>query len=190
MWMLYGGAGGQGAMLDLRQRDMNRIIKAEYVELGTIDSNQLFRTSVSLDIEQAPFELYCIDILYEGKDEGEYSYSKGNESIGHSNSPCPAGFFMKKAAPWSYENETRLVLEVPEAAVPDNVEFARIQLPVPENCLIAQTYLAPNSKDKAGGFNLSSLKGSIEWDFGRVEKRQFHYLKAESTLKEFSMEEG
>lgn len=161
MWMLYGGIRGEGAMIELSRSDLNSIIKTGTVELGYRTNDHGFS---QVEILESGYNLYRQDILYVGEDDNGITVKRSDERVEGLNNMGSSPSLLKKAYPWAYENEVRLILEIPEEYVPKNAECARVKLPFTESELSSRCYIAPNSTGVGSGFNRSRLKGEIRWN--------------------------
>lgn len=108
MWMLYGGMQNEGVMLDLRRRDIHKLIETPQISLGWWE-NDGFNHAATLSKEA--FRIILSDVVY---------CSDPLEAIKRSDARCDclneelitALGWRRKAYPWCYENECRLVVEI------------------------------------------------------------------------------
>ncbi len=163
MWMLYGKGGKNGAMLDLTPTMMKSIVAQEEFELGSLDTDNAFAPETTVrTLDGCTF--YLVDVLYCGESNGEYALKRSDERVDHIKNLPDSHKLIVKSYPWSYENEVRLILEVPEQCVPGNADFARISLKTDEASLKKRIYAAPNNKNTDLGYCRSRLKGKVNWD--------------------------
>lgn len=161
MWMLYGGVNRDGAMLDFTRKDANHILSLDVFELGYRDEEWDFSMVQSIS---AGCRVFFEDILYCGEGDNGVSVKRSDERVdGLSTVPERDGM-LKKSYPWAYENEVRLVLEVPEDEIGVNIECARLPLSRSSDELRGLAFLAPNSTLRGTGFNGSRLRGKMEWN--------------------------
>ncbi len=167
MWMLYGGVEKKGAMLDLTRKMMKEITSQSEYKLGYLSEKDEFICCKQVTRDDG-CELYLADILYCGKAANEgYSVKRSDERVDDRAQEPNDTRLLIKSYPWSYENEVRLILEVPERLVAGNVELARISLKSDKDSLKSRAYLAPNNQTRGLGYNRSKIKGTIDWDLCR-----------------------
>lgn len=166
MWMLYGGVRANGAMLDLTPTMMKSIVSQEEFELGRLATNRDFVPETTVRTSEG-CKLYLVDVLYYGESNGEYTLKRSDERVDHMKDLPDSQRLIMKSYPWSYENEVRLMLEVPELLVPGNVDLARISLKTDEASLKKRIYAAPNNESADLGYCRSRLKGKVNWDICR-----------------------
>lgn len=163
MWMLYGRGGKNGAMLDLTPTMMKSIVAQEEFELGHLETDNAFVHGATVrTLDDCTF--YLVDVLYCGESNGEYTLKRSDERVDHIKDLPDSHKLIVKSYPWSYENEVRLILEVPEQCVPGNADFARISLKTDEASLKKRIYVAPNNEGNGLGYCRSRLKGKVDWD--------------------------
>ena len=169
----------RGAMLDIKRKQMNSIInnaisEPNVVHIGYFDSNGFQDDGI---ISADDFEIYIQDILYYSSDT--------KKTVKRSDDRCDitkvkntllyeskiSSIQMKKAYPWSYENECRLVVSVKKSAIFDRKNCHIIRLPIPVNTLQElrdQVYKSPNFDTKTNTSNISandsSLGQSLDWN--------------------------
>lgn len=173
MWMLYGGNGGNGLMIDLNKTIMKDIvIHCTNVKLGYWDKNS-GAFCIKQELHKGEFSLYLIDILYYALNENGEKYD-----LKRSNSSYDLGEpetinrlkYCRKSYPWSYENECRLILE-PKIAIRDNkitdakIEFEDIltkcfkkKISLENRIVASPNYVGVHK------FKESALQGQIDWD--------------------------
>lgn len=163
MWMLYGGTQKDGAMIDLRPTDITSIMRQTKFELGHLGPSGFS----PIETVSSGCSIYPLDVLYLGEEDngGGYTVRRSPESLrGMTDAPTGDGILIK-SYPWSYENEVRLVLDVPEAYVSQEMTHAWIPLGWNGANFSGRAYLAPNSRrSDAPGFQSSKLRGEIDWD--------------------------
>lgn len=165
MWMLYGGTQKDGAMVDLRKRDVADMSALSTFELGRLGEGGF----TTLKTVSEGCALYPLDVLYIGQnDNGDgWSAKRADERVIKIDEEPKVRGLLTKSYAWSYENEVRLVLDVPEELVDDTITHAWIPLKCASDELKKRAYLAPNSTRKNSGFRKSTLQGKIDWDICR-----------------------
>ena len=164
MWMLYGGTDHDGAMLDLTKGFAKKIIATETIQAGYFDDNDKFKSVKSINVKDG-CRLFFADILYVGEEQGKFTAKRSDERVDNLECPPSAEGLLTKAYPWSYENEVRLICEIPNGSTPNNADCMRVPLGGTSDGLRARAYSAPNSKSR--GYQRSELKGKIDWDICR-----------------------
>ena len=163
MWMLYGGMNKSGAMLNLTKTTMNSILAQTEFELGYRNSDNAFTCVERVSIKDE-CKISLIDVLYCDEKDGIYTIKRSDERVeGLKKLPGDKRIILK-SYPWSYENEVRLVLEIPKTLVPKQAECVCLPLNCTSNELKNRTYAAPNNNIKGLGFCQSKLKGTVDWD--------------------------
>lgn len=165
MWMLYGGTQRDGAMIDLRRADITAMMGLQEFELGHMGPTGFVREATFSE----GCSLYPIDVLYVGEndDGATFAVRRSDESLrAQKVSPAFDGV-LTKSYPWLYENEVRLVLDVPAGSVKDSMTHAWIPLGRSSEGLLQRAYLAPNSTRADDSYQRSRLQGRIDWDICR-----------------------
>lgn len=167
MWMLYGGIHHTGAMVDFTKAGMNSILKVPKIELGYFSAGQFHAAAT---VEQPDFEAWVTDIVYCNEQTG-YLKRSDETCRGVEQSVLQELGSVKKAYPWNYENECRLIFAVDKQLVPSNCNTMKIDLSSLElGKSLSRAYYCPGYQGKAEeGFRNSQLNGTIEWDL-RDEK--------------------
>ena len=174
MWMLYSGMNNKGAMLNIGNRQMKKIISsAKCVTLGYFDNDFIPK----LRIQSEKPNIYCQDIIYVSDNEnGSYTIKRSDERIEIKNLALLDDIATKKAYPWSYENECRLIVDIPDynsvtkgMSKDDKERCDTIAIMIPEDInteLKKQVYRSPNFKDKCEELQLldSKLGSTLSWN--------------------------
>ena len=119
MWMLYGGAHSDGAMLSLLPTDMAQIMQAKEVDLCRRADGHYERIRT---LEPSEFDMWLTDVLYTGDNKkGQFTIRRSDERVdlakwvdlARADELAGIRPYYQKGYPWSYENEVRLVVGVP-----------------------------------------------------------------------------
>ena len=165
MWMLYSGIAKLGGMIDFTQKGMESILSVETIEFGIIEGDEfVYERKLNRD----SFDLYCIDMIYyKESEENQYYIKRHNESF----DKLPKEIldklkYCKKAYPWIYENECRLICSVDKRRVSSDCNVARIQLEdLDMGKSLERVYHSPNYPAKNTRNTLpSKLYGSLDWN--------------------------
>ena len=160
MWMLYGGVTKDGAMLELMRGDVRRLLGQDSFELGFFDGGRFERVQ---ELSEG-CRIYATDVLYCAENEdGTHTVKRSDERVDGLASVPDGSSVVAKAYPWNYENEVRIVLEVPTETVSGRVHFARLPLHKSREGLLERAFLAPDNTTRSG-FCRSGLRGFVEWD--------------------------
>lgn len=166
MWMLYGGIDKRGGMIDFTRKGMRSILSVQSVETGYFEDSGIFRPLKRLNAGE--FEIYCIDVVYCTKMGSGYFVKRGEECV----TQLPADVFnglggCRKAYPWQYENECRLIVSIDRALLSENSTDVRIDLSgLDMGTSYSRIYRSPNYPDSMDiqGTKESSLQGDVDWD--------------------------
>ena len=171
MWMLYGGLHNNGGMLEFSQSNIKEILKSKEVLLGYFENNKFIIKKTLHD----NFDIDIVDILYFGNGDDEHSYYVRRSSEVVKNFPkdiVDKLGFCKKALPWQYENETRIVVKIKKDLLSSDICFCKINL-TDSICkdISKKVFHAPNYKGELK-YNKSKLSGQINWKLcdGRCQK--------------------
>lgn len=167
MWMLYGGIYHTGAMVDFTKKGMEHILETTQIELGYFE-NKVFCGKRLL--KRPTFDIWMTDIVYCNEKNG---YMKRSDE---SCTQVSQGVFddlgyCKKAYPWNYENECRLIVSIPQKEIPVNCDTVKIDLRnMKLGKSLSRAYYCPGYQGvEVEGFHKSKLDGTVEWDL-REEK--------------------
>lgn len=162
MWMLYGGVYHTGAMVDFTRAGMANILKTTQIELGYFEDGVFCRQKV---LERSSFEIWMTDIVYCNEKTGymkrsDESCTKVNPSVFDNLGCC------KKAYPWSYENECRLIVSIPKELIPPQCDTVKIDLRnVNLGKSLTRAYYCPGYQGaEVEGFCKSKLDKTVDWD--------------------------
>jgi hypothetical protein len=109
MWMLYGGIDKRGGMIDFTKKGMESILSVQSIEFGHSDNHSFVPDKV---LRADFFDLYCVDIIYYKENSTGYYIKRSEESVNNMpKSIFNQLMFCKKAYPWLYENECRLICQ-------------------------------------------------------------------------------
>lgn len=164
MWMLYGGIDKFSGMMDFTKKGMEAILKASQVEIGYFNEDAFFKIKT---IFRDSFELYCTDVIYYGrKENGNYYIKRADEkSAILGNDAFDKLIGCKKALPWQYENECRLICRIDRKLVGDECTTVRINLTGKDlGKSFERIYHGPNYPSSDTKNTLpSNLDNSIDW---------------------------
>jgi hypothetical protein len=164
MWMLYGGIDKKSGMIDFTKKGIESILSTSTIEFGFTNDNREFVLLKSLNKDV--FDLYCIDVVYYKRQKDGYFIKRSEEKHECLDQKVFEGLkICKKAYPWQYENECRLVCSVDRKALPENCTVARIDLKrLDLGKSFERVYHGPNYplKDTKGTLP-SNLDSSIDW---------------------------
>lgn len=160
MWYMYGRHAENGKMVDFKQRDMKAILSIPSVTYGRFDNKDGFKEIASEGAES--FDLFLTDALYydAASSENVRDVIRGTERGEIRYSVIEKYNYCRKAYPWSYEMETRLVLET--TSPPEGATHARLSLTGLGINLIDRIVVAPGHTGHSK-FRKSSLKGQINF---------------------------
>ena len=167
MWMLYGGMWNDGVMVDFSHSAMTRIIKVPEIMLGFWKNDQFKVVQI---LHQDHFNVELSDVLY---------CSEPIEVVKRSDMRCKLqdeAFvetlgWHRKAYPWCYENECRLIISIPKEEISEQyfsvpkqkwalkVDVGNIFDEMKEN---GRIFRAPNSK--LTKYEKSKLAARIDWN--------------------------
>ncbi len=113
MWMLYGGRKDNGGMYYFTQTQLLKIIDSHpNIELGYFNKKGSF--CKKLDIQRANYNIYIKDVLYSSQiNNNLYRIYRDSESATTNKRILKGAESVLKHSGWSYEKETRLIIEVP-----------------------------------------------------------------------------
>jgi len=175
MWMLYGGMGRAGVMIDFKRDMLVELKNLSSLELGVF-KNDVFKTLQTIKADEYSIKLQ--DVLYVAKeDDGYYTIKKQDETVKDVDEAVISAYKgITKRFPWNYENECRLIVEVDEdIIIPVAKDATHIKLVINEmkDKLKGRIYHAPNYDASIGYvYSKSNLKGSIDWDLCSSCKRK------------------
>ena len=119
-WMLYGGRGKEGAMIDFSRKSIGILLSSSAADLGHFDSKRFI---VDYTLSAAQFKVKLVDVLYYARqDDGNFTVKRADEVVKGLDSSI-ANQMVKtygavvKSYPWNYECECRLIVEVDKKAV-------------------------------------------------------------------------
>ncbi len=182
MWMLYGGLKDQGAMFYFTKGQMLKVIDAHpVITLGYFekDTNR-FIDVMTLMGDQ--YNMYIKDVLYTGKiNNAEYRVYRDNVSGKTVKDVLKGARYVEKNAAWSYEKETRLIIEAPLKYDKAIIQCTHARISLTDvfdkeffDKLNKQVFYSPKCEpsgkevisynDKKIVFTDSKLKGMIDWE--------------------------
>lgn len=183
MWMLYGGMENEGVMVDFTNAMIRQMLSAKSVDLVKWENGKFRYKTLSKEA----YQIRLMDVVYvEHLNESAdyYKIHRGTEKSdikGEILDDLPP---IRKAYPWNYEKECRLVLSVDRSELRDGYNSARIEIPGIYRDLSRnkRLYMSPNAKvEKIEStrditFQPSKLNGTIDWDLcrdckGKLNKR-------------------
>lgn len=164
MWMLYGGIDKLSGMIDFTNKGMQSILDTPKVEVGYFSNEHFFKVKT---INRPLYELYCTDVIYYSKNEHEfYTIRRSEESYGSLNKDVFNNLIgCKKALPWQYENECRLICRIDRKLLEENCDTVRIELAGMDlGKSFKRVYHGPNYPSNDAKNTLpSKLDNSIDW---------------------------
>ena len=162
MWMLYGGIHHMGAMVDFTRMGINNILKTSSIELGYFENGQFCSVET---IERPDFEMWVTDIVY-CNENTRYLKRSDETCTNVEQSVLDQLGAVRKAYPWNYENECRLIVSVHMNAVPEKCDTVKIDLSMIDlGKSLARAYYCPSYQGKQEeGFQESALNRTIDWD--------------------------
>lgn len=161
MWMLYGGMKKEGVMIDLQRSDIKQLRETSEINLGWWENDVFMQTKT---LKKGEFQIDISDVIY---------CSDPLEVIKRSDTRCDCSNqqliaalgWRRKAYPWCYENECRLVVTVNKSQITD-YHINTVQIPVEDMFeeleKAGRIYRAPNSS--AIQHQASRLSSKIDWD--------------------------
>ena len=161
MWMLY--SRNNGCMIDYERTLINDILSTGHIALGYFEDNQ-FKVDSFLSSD---FEIIQTDVIYydDNKDGENYYYvkrsdetnKKFNKELVHGLARC------KKTVAWSYENECRIIISIPQKHISPSVTHVKIEFDEKYvEKMKPRIYDSPNATSLT--YNESTLAGKINWD--------------------------
>ena len=175
LWMLYGGIEKRGGMMDFTKRGIKSILEVPEVEAGYFEDNK-FVPLMKLNREQ--FSIFMIDVLYFSKknnNNNTYFVKRYDESV----LKLPGEVFeglsgCTKAYPWQYENECRLIVSVPKAALDTRCKHVRINLDgLNMGKSFERVYCSPNYVGSIPeNVKKNDYKDDVDWDLCRYCERK------------------
>ena len=163
MWMLYGGIDKLSGMIDFTKKGMQSILDVATVSVGYFDNN-LF-VSVK-ELMRNDFDIFITDIVYYKKKGSLYYISRCDESFPYLTEEVFEKLnACKKAYPWKYENECRLIVSIKNELIDRSCKIVRINL---SNLDLGKSfdrvYRGPNNplKNDENSFP-SKLDNTIDW---------------------------
>lgn len=167
MWMLYGGTGSDGVMVDFQRKHIAKILNdTATIEIGYWNNYEFVPQKT---ITKDSFRIMLSDVIYyaeNSEDAGTYDIKRSDESIKGTDTSCIDNLeHVKKSYAWNYENECRLIVSVDRSIIPAGACAIRIDVgDMFEKLIKAQRiYESPNYK-AYHQFSSSKLKGEIDWD--------------------------
>ena len=163
MWMLYGGINQESGMIDFTKKGMSSLLCTPQIDIGYI-ADKKFNKIKSL--ERDSFKLYCIDIIYYKKHASGYYIRRSEECCTIvSNEVFDELIACKKAYPWKYENECRLICSIKRDLVESGCSVVRIDLShMNLGKSFDRIYHGPNCISADSKETLpSNLDNSIDW---------------------------
>ena len=163
MWMLYGGIDKRSGMIDFTKKGMQGILSIPQIEFGYSDGDRGFVVEKTLTSDS--FDLYCVDIVYYKARQNAYYIKRSDEHGSLDPSIFNRLSICKKAYPWQYEKECRLVCSVDKKLLSNDCYVARIDLDgLDLGKSLEKTYHGPNFPSIDTYNTLpSSLDNSIDW---------------------------
>ena len=111
MWMLYGGGDKCGGMIDFTKKGIHSILDTQEIELGYFDDQGKFVSCAAL--MRTEFDIWITDIVYYSENKRYFCLKRSDESCYTVSKSVMDGLIMcKKAYPWNYENECRLIVSI------------------------------------------------------------------------------
>ena len=166
MWMLYGGMKHRGVVVPFKRSEIKQIRETKAIEFGKWEEND-FTVYKELSAESDDFRFELVDMIYYGDSDTPncYDIKRSDERVnGVPKTIIDSIDFAKKAYPWSYENECRLIVHVKRNVI-EGIIGNTIRIPL--NGLFTEVnprvVCSPNYEGKLLFLN-SKLKGRIEWD--------------------------
>ena len=170
MWMLYGGVERCGGMIDFTRDAIRSILSVNSVEVGcfkSINGESKFICNITLPKEE--FDIFITDIIYyeyDKKYNGKYRIIRPNEKTEYADIEVIDGLsFCKKAMPWDYEKESRLIVSVDKYYLNDCCDTIRIRLDdLDLGNSFRRIYHGPNYPGDDTMYTLQSELGdTVEW---------------------------
>lgn len=170
MWMLYGGMGKTGAMIDFKSSIIQKILQTTTIQIGKFTDAGF---SSLKTLSNTEFTIDLIEVLYVAEeDDGYYTIRRSGKDCKDVNPSIVNSFTgIIKKYPWNYENECRLIVEIDtniltqeEIDAADSLEISILDY---TDEIKKRTYHAPNFNldgTLTPKYNRSALKGSIDWD--------------------------
>lgn len=162
MWYMYGRHAENGKMIDFKPRDMKAILGAPSVTYGRFNDEGIFEETYSEG--RGSFSLFLTDALYfdAASDDSVRDVIRGTEKGKIRFRVIEKYSYCRKAYPWFYEMETRLVLETKRKPSLEDVTHARISfrglgINLSDRIVVAPGYTGNTS------YRRSSLKGNINF---------------------------
>ena len=170
MWMLYGGLAKKSGMLDFTPKGIRSIVQTPTIEVVYLkdsrapDGKKVFDRVQTLQRDQ--FSAYMTDVIYYKKHKNGYYIKRAEESIPVLAEEVFNGLSgCKKAFPWQYENECRLIVTVPKKFLNGKCSLIRINLDTMDlGESLSRIYHGPNYPDEET-FDTrdSSLHDTVDW---------------------------
>ena len=113
MWMLYGGLEDKGGMFYLTQGQIKKILESHCsIRIGKFNKKNEFKEKKTI---QYPYKMYVKDVLYfNAVNDKLWRVYRDNDAGTTDKSIAVKGAkHTFKHAGWSYEKETRLIVEIP-----------------------------------------------------------------------------
>lgn len=133
MWMLY--SQDDGCMIDFDSEAIRGIMNPFEVMVGELIDNKDFVPIDTLNVKDAGIRIALSDMLYVGKTENPeeddrfcYVRRSGETNKKFEKRLIGDDFIFHKAMPWSYENECRLVVSVPEEKLSHSQRGLRLMI--------------------------------------------------------------
>lgn len=165
MWMLYGGIKKESGMIDFTKRGIHSVLNTKAISLGCFDKNNNFIEKKVINREN--FDLYCIDVIYYSENGNYYCITRSDERYNSLKQPVFDNLLgCKKAFPWRYENECRLICSIARDLLDENCKCVRIDLSemdLGKSC--ERVYHGPNfSLSNTENTLPSKMDNCIDWD--------------------------
>ena len=179
MWMLYGGKGQSGGMINFTYSHLKHIMECKsQINLGYFEGDK-FVVVQTLNNDQ--FEKNLVDILYYSDQGNTYDIKRSDDVIKNIRKGIVDQIkYVKKKFPWNYENECRMIYRINREKISNN-KISTIQISIPKNIvkkLSNRVYNAPNSVEIK--YNPSELNGQIKWNLCKdCAKREDFCVKKE-----------
>lgn len=177
MWMLYGGHGADGAMIDFPQslpyfvRDNTTAIELGYFRNGNFVSVDTRHLGPDVELRLADVAYIVEGPIGEKADHAALRIRNMPqfEVLRETLSSDSASLFCIKSAPWFYETESRLVVSAKKALFKYSHEITHVRLSLPglsdfvKGRLVSSPIVA-DDQPITSGFKKSSLSGKVSWD--------------------------
>lgn len=170
MWMLYGGAGGNGAMINFDRDTLLRAMSVDSYELGEFDSDGSFQSRLTLGNPEIDLSLSEVLYFKGNGDDITVMRSMGKDQQVRMSLKALRGIdAITKHASWSYEQEVRLVARVDTPLLgghASHITCVKVPLEFTDDFVAKRVYDSPVSDGK-GTYLDSKLCQTVDWDLCR-----------------------